>query len=109
MKESNVDVLNSRKVILFKNGETFLLQEEEDYLVESMMSQNGKNEYVSTILKERRATLNISQLELSEMAGVSLATIKDLERGLGNPSLKTLERIAVVLGLELTLTRKQTF
>ena len=64
---------------------------------------------VSTILKERRATLNISQLELSEMAGVSLATIKDLERGLGNPSLKTLERIAVVLGLELTLTRKQTF
>jgi transcriptional regulator with XRE-family HTH domain len=64
---------------------------------------------ISTILKERRATLNISQLELSEMAGVSLATIKDLERGLGNPSLKTLERIAVVLGLELTLTRKQTF
>lgn len=64
---------------------------------------------ISTILKERRATLNISQLELSEMAGVSLATIKELERGLGNPSLKTLERIAVVLGLELTLTRKQTF
>ena len=64
---------------------------------------------ISTILKERRATLNISQLELSEMAGVSLATIKDLERGLGNPSLKTLERIAVVLGLELTLTRKQIF
>ena len=64
---------------------------------------------ISTILKERRATLNISQLELSEMAGVSLATIKDLERGLGNPSLKTLERIAVVLGLEHTLTRKQTF
>lgn len=52
VKESNVDVLNSRKVILFKNGETFLLQEEEDYLVESMMSQNGKNEYVYTILKE---------------------------------------------------------
>lgn len=64
---------------------------------------------VSTILKERRATLNISQQELSEMAGVSLATIKDLERGIGNPSLKTLERIATVLGLELSLTRKQVF
>ena len=64
---------------------------------------------ISTILKERRAALNISQQDLSEMAGVSLATIKDLERGLGNPSLKTLERIATVLGLELTLTRKQTF
>lgn len=64
---------------------------------------------ISTILKERRATLNISQQELSEMAGVSVATIKDLERGVGNPSLKTLERIAMVLGLELTLTRKQAF
>ena len=64
---------------------------------------------VSTILKERRATLNISQQELREMAGVSLATIKDLERGIGNPSLKTLERIATVLGLELSLTRKQVF
>ena len=64
---------------------------------------------VSAILKERRAALNISQQDLSEMAGVSLATIKDLERGMGNPSLKTLERIATVLGLELTLTRKQTF
>jgi transcriptional regulator with XRE-family HTH domain len=64
---------------------------------------------ISTILKERRATLNISQLELSEMAGVSLATIKDLERGLGNPSLKTVERIAVVLGLEIQLTLKQVF
>ena len=64
---------------------------------------------ISTILKERRATLNISQQELSEMAGVSLATIKDLERGVGNPSLKTLERIAVVLGLEISITRKRVW
>ncbi len=64
---------------------------------------------IPIILKERRAALNISQQELSEMAGVSIATIKDLERGVGNPSLKTLGRIAMVLGLELTLTRKQIF
>ena len=38
---------------------------------------------IPTILKERRATLTVSQQELSEMAGVSLATIKDLERGVG--------------------------
>ena len=64
---------------------------------------------ISTILKERRAVLHISQQELSEMADVSLATIKDLERGLGNLSLKTLERIAVVLGLEISITRKRTW
>ena len=64
---------------------------------------------IPTILKERHATLNVSQQELSEMAGVSLATIKDLERGVGNPSLKTLERIAVVLGLEISITRKRVW
>ncbi len=64
---------------------------------------------ISTILKERRAVLHISQQELSEMADVSLATIKDLERGFGNPSLKTLERIAVVLGLEISITRKRAW
>lgn len=64
---------------------------------------------ISSILKKRRAALKISQHDLSEMAGVSLATIKDLERGLGNPSLKTLERIAVVLGLEISITRKRAW
>ena len=43
------------------------------------------------------------------MAGVSLANIKDLERGVGNHSLKTLERIAVVLGLEISITRKRAW
>ena len=38
-------------------------------------------------VKERRAVLGISQLDLAEMAGISLATVKDIERGVGNPSM----------------------
>ena len=45
--------------------------------------------------------MGISQLDLAEMAGVSLATIKDIERGAGNPSMKTVTRILEVLGLEM--------
>ena len=41
------------------------------------------------VVKERRGVLGISQIDLAEMAGISLATVKDIERGAGNPSMKT--------------------
>ena len=37
--------------------------------------------------------LGLKQEDLAEMAGVSLATIKDIDRGAGNPSLRILEKI----------------
>lgn len=53
------------------------------------------------VVKERRSVLGISQLDLAEMAGISLATVKDIERGAGNPSMKTVTKILEVLGLEM--------
>lgn len=58
-------------------------------------------------IKERRSQLGISQLDLAEISEVSLSTIKDIERGKGNPSLTTLEKIADVLGMEVMLRIKQ--
>lgn len=52
--------------------------------------------------------LQISQQDLAEMAEVSLATVKDIERGKGNPSLKTIEKLCEVLGLEFSLTIRKT-
>ena len=45
---------------------------------------------IGTVIKERRALLGISQQDLSDYSGVGISTIKDLERGVGNPSLQTL-------------------
>ena len=45
--------------------------------------------------------MGISQLDLAEMAGISLATVKDIERGTGNPSMRTVTKILEVLGLEM--------
>ena len=53
------------------------------------------------VIKERRRFLNITQIDLAEMSGVSLATVKDIERGVGNPSMKTVIRILEVLGMEM--------
>ena len=62
----------------------------------------------SNILKERRTRLDISQADLAEMAGVSLATVKDIERGKGNPSLQTIEKLLDILGLEIVYRIRQT-
>ena len=62
----------------------------------------------SNILKERRTRLDISQADLAEMDRVSLATVKDIERGKGNPSLQTTEKLLDVLGLEIVYRIRKT-
>lgn len=59
-------------------------------------------------IKLRRKTIAISQRDLAEMAGVGLATIKDIEREKGNPSLSTISRILDVLGMEVLFRVRQT-
>lgn len=59
-------------------------------------------------IKERRKTLGLSQNDLAEMAGLSLATIKDIERGKGNPSMATVSKIMDVLGLEIIYKVRNT-
>ncbi len=52
-------------------------------------------------IREARKELSISQIELSRMSEVCLATVQNLEAGRANPSLSTLERILRSLGLKL--------
>lgn len=61
-----------------------------------------------SIIKERRQTLGISQIDLAEMSGVGIATVKSIEGGKANPSIRTVESLATVLGLELNLNLKKT-
>ena len=60
------------------------------------------------VMKSRRKTLSLSQLDLAEMAEVSLATVMDIERGKGNPSLATVNKIIEVLGMEMIFQVRQT-
>ena len=58
------------------------------------------------LIKERRAVLGLTQQDLSDYTELSLRIIKSVESEKGNPSLKTLEKIADVLGLELGMRVK---
>ena len=63
---------------------------------------------LSEVIKNRRKTLAISQQDLAEMAGIGLATIKDIERGKGNPSMATVSKIMEVLGMEIEFKVRKT-
>ena len=58
-------------------------------------------------LKKRRETLNVTQEQLAEISGVGLRTLKQFESGKGNPTLKTLYKLADALGLKLKLEIKE--
>lgn len=62
-------------------------------------------ELIKTI-KDRREVLQVTQEAVAELSGVGLRTLKQFESGKGNPTLLTLQKIADVLGLELTFTVK---
>ena len=59
------------------------------------------------IIRERRVMLGLTQQELTDYAGTSLRLLVALENNKANPSLKILEAIAAVLGMELTLKVKE--
>lgn len=59
-------------------------------------------------MKQRREMLDITQQDLAEMSQVAIATIKDIERGKGNPSLNTVKKILDVLGIEIEYRIRQT-
>ena len=63
---------------------------------------------LAEVIKNRRKTLAISQRDLAEMAGIGLATVKDIERGKGNPSIGTVSKIMEVLGMEIVYKVRQT-
>lgn len=63
---------------------------------------------LANIIRERRAKLNISQSDLAQMADVGIATVKDIERGQGNPRLTTVVKIMEVLGMEMGFHIRKT-
>lgn len=60
-------------------------------------------EEIGKIIKERRQGLKVKQLELAELAGVGINTIVAIERGEGNPKLKTVLSVLDTLGLQIDI------
>lgn len=61
---------------------------------------------IGRIIQMRRKELGITQQELSDICEVGINTLVAIERGQGNPSVKTLIKIASAIGYDLVLARK---
>ncbi len=55
-------------------------------------------------LLSSRAEKSITQKELAVLSGIDQSDISKIERGVANPSVETLTRLARALGKELTIT-----
>jgi transcriptional regulator with XRE-family HTH domain len=53
-----------------------------------------------------RKAVGLTQTEYARLAGVAPRVLIDLERGVGNPTLKTLEKLAAPFGLRVGLKRR---
>ena len=63
-------------------------------------------EEIIRTIKLRRESLQVTQETLAQLSGVGLRTLKQFERGKGNPTLVTLQKLGDTLGLELSMTIK---
>ena len=57
-------------------------------------------------IKKRRQELNLELKDLQDYSGVNYVSISDIENGKANPTVKTLEKLLDVLGMELDIKVK---
>jgi len=61
---------------------------------------------IGKIIKIRRKELNLELKDLQDYSGVNYVSISDIENGKANPTIKTLEKLLDVLGMELDIKVK---
>lgn len=83
----------------------------DDYLQERLQDPEFKAEYdalepefslIRAMLDARREA-GLTQKQLSERTGISQSDISKFETGNGNPSLKTLQRLAAGMGMRVKI------
>jgi transcriptional regulator with XRE-family HTH domain len=62
---------------------------------------------IGKVIKARREMLGIDQRTASEISGVAVHTLSNIESGKGNPTVKSLNNVLRVLGMEVCVEVQQ--
>ena len=62
---------------------------------------------IGTLIRKRRMSLQIDQHTLSEISGIAVHTMSNIEAGKGNPTVATLDRVLNALGMQLRIQIKE--
>ena len=113
-KYPQLEALNNRK--LFLSGKLMgaygiVWNDDLDIEVESIYEEGftikelpaAQNQDVGNVLAEARAKTGMSQSELAEKTGIDQSDISKIERGIANPSVFTLKRLASAMNMELRI------
>ena len=68
------------------------------------MQKPARNIDIGNMVARARAARGISQIELSERTGIDQSDLSKIERGISNPSVSTLKRIAEALNGKLEVS-----
>lgn len=82
-----------------------------DFLKEQLQDPEIKAEYdalepefsIMQAMIDARKSSGMTQKQLSERTGIAQADISKLESGNGNPSLRTLQRLAAGMGMKIKI------
>ncbi|MCR5307621.1 MAG: helix-turn-helix domain-containing protein [bacterium] len=89
------DELDIAEEELYYNGRLIEVKEIDDIRIK-----------VGNMISKAREDAKMTQTELARKAKIHQSDLSDIERGVSNPSVKTLDRIAKGLGLKLELFLK---
>jgi transcriptional regulator with XRE-family HTH domain len=64
------------------------------------------NQQIGKIIQERRDYLNLTQKDVAEMADITFKSISEIELGIRNTTINTLNRVLDVLGLDMSVQIK---
>lgn len=67
------------------------------------IESSAENHVAASAIASARAQSGMSQKQLAAVTGIDQSDISKIERGVSNPSVSTLERIAKALGGQLTI------
>lgn len=113
-KYPQLEALNDRKLFLkgsLMGGYGIVWNDDLDIDAETVYEDGvtvGKTQFdinvcLSDAIMKARAESGLTQKELSLASGINQADISKLERGIGNPSLKTLDRLVHAMGKTLKI------
>jgi len=69
---------------------------------------NFDPESLGAMIRERRRVLGLSQVDVAQLADISIHTLVNLETGKGNPSLRLATKVLEVLGMEIRIQVRTT-
>jgi y4mF family transcriptional regulator len=92
---------NKLRFLLFNKDRRCIFAEKSQYI--GIMTQ----EEIGKTIRDRRKNLKVDQRTLADLAGVAINTVVAIERGEGNPQLKTLLVVLDTLGLQLDINSKR--